>query len=142
MTTRLLHAGVTSIAALMPLLAGCDGGWREIRALGNDAPRAAAAAALRVEGGDAARGRRILATHACPTCHVIPGEHAPAAHVGPPLLHFARRTNIGGSLPNQPGTLVRFLMNAPYELPGTGMPDLQIAEADARDIAAFLYTLR
>lgn len=135
----------TGSAAMLVLalgLVGCDRSLDGIRALGN--PRAVVAPEImhRVVDGDPERGRRLLATYACTTCHLIPGERAPAAHVGPPLMRFARRTNIGGSLPNQPDMLVRFIMNAPQALPGTGMPNLEINEAEARDIAAMLYTLR
>ena len=123
-------------------LVGCDGGLETIRALGNHQAVVAPEIAHRVVDGNPERGRPLLASHACTTCHLIPGERAPAAHVGPPLVQFARRTNIGGSLPNQPDMLVRFIMNAPQTLPGTGMPNLEINEAEARDIAALLYTLR
>ncbi len=124
------------------LLSACDGGLQQIRALGNAHTPVASNAFRVVAGGDPARGAALLRTHACTTCHVVPGMRGVTAPVGPPLAGFARRTHIGGSLPNQPELLVRFLMNAPRELPGTAMPDLKIAEPDARDIAALLYTLR
>lgn len=130
---------------LLPLalgLAACSDGLHAVRALGNDAPLLPAGAAQRVVDGDPARGRALLARHACTSCHALPGERQPVAHVGPPLTQFARRTNIGGSLPNEPEVLVRFIMDAPQALPGTAMPDLAVDEADARDIAALLYTLR
>ncbi len=129
-------------AAAAALLGGCDGALDGVRALGNQHAVVAPGVMHRVLQGDPERGRRLLTAHACNTCHMIPGERAPAAHVGPPLTGFARRTNIGGSLPNKPETLVRFIMNAPSELPGTGMPDLEVSEPEARDIAALLYTLR
>lgn len=129
-------------AALALLLSGCEGAMDTVRALGNEHAVVAPETMHRVLRGDPERGRRLLTAHACNTCHMIPGERAPAAHVGPPLTGFARRTNIGGSLPNRPETLVHFIMDAPRELPGTGMPDLQVSEPEARDIAALLYTLR
>ena len=129
-------------AAIVLLLSSCDGAMDAVRALRNEHAAVAPGTVHRVLRGDPERGRRLLTAHACNTCHMIPGERAPAAHVGPPLTGFARRTNIGGSLPNRPETLVRFIMNAPRELPGTGMPDLQVSEPEARDIAALLYTLR
>jgi hypothetical protein len=98
--------------------------------------------ALRIVDGDAVRGRALVAEHGCTACHAFPGRRGPLAHVGPPLERFALRTNIGGSLPNRPEQLVRFVMDAPREIPGTGMPDLDVDETDARHIAAYLYTLR
>lgn len=139
MTPRLVPAALVACAACVA--AGC-GDARSVRALGNDAPAVPARAARHVDGGDATRGRRLLDRHACTTCHAIPGEREPPAFVGPPLAGFARRTNIGGTLPNRPEVLIRFLMNAPAELPGTGMPNLQLDEAQARDLAALLYTLQ
>ena len=69
---------------------------------------------------------------------------APAGYlyfVGPPLDFFAERTYIGGELPNTPDTLVHWIMDAPSLIPATAMPRLGVSEADARDIAAYLYTL-
>lgn len=131
-----------SACAVVIALAGCGDGLRQVQALSNESPVVPTHAVHHVAGGDVQRGRQALSRHACTTCHAIPGESAPAGHVGPPLTQFGRRTNIGGSLPNRPEVLVRFIMNAPRELPGTGMPDLAVSEADARDIAAWLYTLR
>lgn len=132
-------AATSGVAAAAVMLAGCERG-EGLRSLGNENPTIPLQASRLVQGGEAARARPLLAEHACVTCHAIPGERPPAAYVGPALGQFARRTNIAGSLPNRPETLVRFIMNAPRELPGTGMPDLQVSEAHARDIAALLYT--
>lgn len=123
-------------------LAGCGDGLQGLSALADQARLLPAGSVHRVVDGDPARGRLLLAQHACTTCHAIPGERRPGAHVGPPLSQFALRTNIGGSLPNEPEVLVRFIMNAPQALPGTGMPNLAVSEAEARHIAALLYTLR
>jgi cytochrome c2 len=120
------------------LLAGCS----ELDHLRSTWQPATLADARRVLDGDPQRGRQLVAQHGCTSCHEIPGHRAPSAHVGPPLTRFALRTNIGGSLPNQPGQLVRWVINAPEELPGTGMPALHLEVADARDVAAYLYTLK
>lgn len=98
--------------------------------------------ARQIPEADPRRGRQLAVQHGCVTCHELPRQNQPRAHVGPPLTRFALRTNIGGTLPNRPEQLVRFLMNAPAELPGTGMPDLDLDLADARDVAAYLYTLK
>lgn len=62
--------------------------------------------------------------------------------VGPPLLWFARRTFIAGELPNTPANLIRWVRNPPSVEPGTAMPVLGLDEQQARDVAAYLYTLR
>lgn len=129
-------------AAALALATACGEPPAALRHLSDVHSSVDPATARRVVGGDAQRGAALLDGHACTQCHIVPGAVAPRASVGPPLLHFARRTNIGGALPNQPEQLVRFLMNAPLELPGTAMPDLALTEAQARDLAAFLYTLQ
>jgi cytochrome c2 len=91
--------------------------------------------------GDAERGRAAIERYECVACHAIPGVDGPDGIVGPPLTAFSRRTYIAGSLPNAPGTLVAWLRDPPAILPGTGMPDLGVGEAEARDMAAYLYTL-
>lgn len=92
--------------------------------------------------GDAARGRAALHQYACGTCHRIPGITGAHAPVGPPLDGIGTRRFIAGLLPNSPENMVRWL-RAPRELnPRTAMPDLGITERDARDIAAYLQSLR
>lgn len=120
------------------LMVGCD----EVAHLRSTYQPVSLEDARRIDDADPLRGRRLVAQVGCVHCHEIPGHRAPTAHAGPPLTRFALRTNIGGSLPNQPGQLARFVMNAPEELPGTGMPAMPVDRAQARDIAAYLYTLR
>ena len=92
--------------------------------------------------GDATRGRAALHQYACGTCHRIPGITGAHAPVGPPLDGIGTRAFIAGLLPNSPENMVRWL-RAPRELnPRTAMPDLRITERDARDIAAYLQSLR
>jgi mono/diheme cytochrome c family protein len=97
----------------------------------------------RVDGGDPARGLALVATgsYGCAACHAIPGVRFPRGNVGPPLDGMAGRSLIAGQLPNKPGVLVSFLQNPPALAPQTGMPDVGLSVDQARDIAAFLYTL-
>jgi len=44
--------------------------------------------------------------------------------------------------PNAPEHLVRWLQHPRPVRPGTPMPEMGVTGRDARDIAAFLYTLR
>lgn len=92
--------------------------------------------------GDAARGKMAIRQYACTTCHLVPGIVGPHAPVGPPLERIATRKYIAGMLPNTPENMLRWI-RAPQELnPRTAMPDLGVTERDARDMAAYLYTLR
>lgn len=49
---------------------------------------------------------------------------------------------IAGLLTNTPEHMVRRIMDPPAVDPRTAMPDMDVTEDDARDIAAYLYTLR
>lgn len=90
--------------------------------------------------GDVRRGKALATRYACQTCHSIPGVAGANATVGPPLDRFARRVYAGGLL-NTPWNLIRFLRNPPAVNPRTPMPNVGLTEADARDVAAFLYSL-
>jgi cytochrome c len=97
---------------------------------------------LPVPGGDPDRGKVAIAAYGCGACHVIPGIRGANGLVGPPLTQFARRAYIAGEAPNTTRSLVQWI-SAPQSIePGTAMPNLGISEARARDIAAYLYTLR
>ncbi|SSW67145.1 Cytochrome c oxidase subunit 2 [Achromobacter veterisilvae] len=91
--------------------------------------------------GDAAAGRDALSQYLCATCHVIPGVAGARHHVGPPLAGIASRPYIAGTLPNTPTNMQRWLRQPARVKPWTAMPDLGLTGQDARDIAAFLYTL-
>jgi cytochrome c1 len=62
--------------------------------------------------------------------------------VGPPLTRFGDRTFIAGMLRNEPANLMRWLRDPQGVVPGNAMPNMGIDEQQARDLAAFLYTLR
>lgn len=92
--------------------------------------------------GSPHRGRELIVHYGCGACHTIPGIDSARGLVGPPLYFWSRRTIIAGELPNTPANLVRWIENPPAIEPGTAMPDLGINRRQARDIAAYLYTLQ
>jgi cytochrome c1 len=92
--------------------------------------------------GDPARGRAVIAGVGCGACHDIPGVPGAAGIVAPSLRSFARRTLIGGVHVNEAQVLVGWVRDAPQLSPETGMPAMPITEQEARDVAAYLYTLR
>ena len=94
-----------------------------------------------VAGADAGRGRKVVERVACGACHVIPGVPWPQGRVGPSLDGFARQALVAGRFPNEPDILARFVRDAPSLAPQTGMPAMPITEQEARDVAAYLYTL-
>ena len=96
-----------------------------------------------IPDGNATRGRTLIASGAggCTACHAIPDMPGPGGVVGPPLAGIAERAFIAGQLPNKPDVLVAFLQDPPALVPATGMPDVRLNLDEARDIAAYLYTL-
>ena len=92
--------------------------------------------------GSPHRGRELIVHYSCGACHVIPGIYTARGLVGPPLYFWSRRTMIAGELPNNPENLERWIENPPAIEPGTAMPNLGVTPTQARDIAAYLYTLQ
>jgi cytochrome c len=128
MTRRLAH-----LLLLLVFTAACGGGADPDRP--GDKP-------LEVAGGNAGRGAEALAAYGCGACHVIPGVPDASSPLGPSLAGLAVRRELAGGLQNTPDNLMRWIQN-PQEIdPGTGMPDLEVTDEDARHMAAYLYTLR
>ena len=87
------------------------------------------------------RAVAVMERVGCPTCHDVPGIGWPKGAVGGALEGFGARPLIAGRFPNQPRTLIDWIRDAPSLSPTTGMPPMPVSEAEARDIAAYLYTL-
>ncbi len=107
---------------------------------GPDAPRTNVAD-VRLAGGSARRGAQIILEVGCDACHVIPGIPTATSYAGPPLTAWAQRRFIAGSLPNDFQNLVLWLLDPQAIEPGTAMPDVGLTEQEARDVAAYLFTL-
>jgi cytochrome c1 len=93
-------------------------------------------------GGDTKRGVAVIGKYGCGGCHTIPGIRNAKALVGPPLQHMASRTYVAGVLKNNPENIVRWIINPPAVDNKTAMPRLGLTEQEARDAAAYLYTLK
>jgi cytochrome c len=93
-------------------------------------------------GGSADRGRATMIEYGCGKCHTVPGIREAKGVVGPPLTALSRRTFIGGNFANTPDNLVHWVMSPKAMKPRTAMPDLGLSEEQARDVAAYLYTLQ
>ena len=87
------------------------------------------------------RGARLIQQYGCGGCHTVPGVDRADGLVGPPLTRFGARSYIAGELPNSEDNLRRWIRDPQAVEPGTAMPDLGVSEIDARDIAAYLFTL-
>ena len=121
--------GVSTPAIVLAFLCGCTGGKTE-------------RAYIQATGGHPDRGKAFIEAHDCGTCHTIPGIREARGKVAPPLNFFSQRTFIAGVVPNSPQNLVQWVMNPPSIAPDTAMPILGLDEQQARDVAAYLYTLQ
>lgn len=90
---------------------------------------------------DALRGQEVINRYGCVACHTIPGVRGPASNVGPPLANMASRAYVAGILPNTPEDMVQWLRDPPAVDPRTAMPNMGLTEKEAKDVAAYLYTL-
>jgi mono/diheme cytochrome c family protein len=134
---RLSDAEIWATVAFLkrlPLLSPAQ--YRELKAPAHRHEQPAAGAP------DAERGHQAINQYACVTCHRIPGVVGPNAPVGPPLAGIAGRAMIAGRLPNSFDNMVRWLREPQAVDPLTAMPPLGVSERDARDIAAYLATLK
>jgi cytochrome c1 len=96
----------------------------------------------RVFDGSPEFGRVLMAEHGCTACHAIPGVDGFSGSVGPPGDGFGRRASIAGGVPDGPMLLTAWLRDPPAIDPATLMPAMGLSEPEARDMAAYLYTLR
>ena len=124
------------LSLVLLLLAACNRGEA---AKHTAAPAAPAAPGI----GDAARGRQLAAQYGCNVCHVIPGVDGPQGSLGPSLQGLASRPTISlGAVQNTPENLATFIQDPATLNPQSSMPPSGVSEQDARDLAAFLLTLK
>jgi cytochrome c len=92
--------------------------------------------------GDPDRGRQLFDAYGCVACHAVQGVGTARGRVGPPLDGIANQRIIAGVLPNTQENLARWIIDPAAFAPNTAMPDVGVTEEHARDIAAWLHTLR
>jgi cytochrome c2 len=104
-------------------------------------PGNAARAADSKADGDAQRGAVLIGQLGCGACHIIPGVSGAEGLVGPPLDRMGKRVYIAGVLRNTPDNMITWLRNPQSVVPNNAMPNMVIDQQQARDIAAYFYTL-
>jgi cytochrome c2 len=87
-------------------------------------------------------GRIALQTRGCGSCHQIPGVEAADGQVGPSLEGIAGRSYLAGRLENTPAGMTRWIQHPQGIDPGNVMPEMGVPDQEARDMAAYLYTLQ
>lgn len=91
-----------------------------------------------VEYGDADHGRELFVGYGCGACHQHTDIASADGRAGPALDGLAEQRIIAGVLPNTPEMLAEWIQSPQAYDEDTGMPDLDVGEEDAADIAAFL----
>lgn len=94
-----------------------------------------------IERGDAEEGRRLINYHGCGGCHRIPEIPGAQGTAGPPLRNWPERHYIAGALVNNPANFVSWIKNPHAVEPQTAMPNLNLTDDEAWNIASFLYAL-
>ena len=94
--------------------------------------------------GRAPREQALMALrqYACTGCHEIPGAVDSGPQVGPPLAGFGRRSAFAGAVPNTRENLMRWIRSPQSLRPGTAMPDLEVSDEHAAQMADYLLSLK
>ena len=116
--------------------------WRLAVLIGLGAALAACQRVPSTALGDAGRGAFVIGQAQCGSCHVIPGIADADGMSGPPLGGFARRAMIAGVSANTPEGLVTWLRTPQTVAPANAMPQMELSEQQAKDVAAYLETLQ
>ncbi|MDQ3887403.1 MAG: cytochrome c oxidase subunit II [Actinomycetota bacterium] len=89
----------------------------------------------------AARGRTVLETTACATCHTVRGTTA-SGEAGPDLSHVGSRDRLAaGAIPNDFGHMSGWVSNSQTVKPGNLMPPQPLSPDDLRAVVTYLQGL-
>jgi cytochrome c len=98
-------------------------------------------AAVAVTGGDPGKAEAALRRYGCVGCHIVPGIAGASGEVGPNLAGIAERVYVAGVISNTPEHLISFIVDPQAIDPKSAMPRTGISQEEARDVAAYLYSL-
>jgi cytochrome c2 len=119
-----------AIVALLTVVGGTL--WKNHRRIEN--------IAVAMTGGDVARAPNLIRRYGCAGCHTIPGIRGGDGQVGGPLQDVRRRVYVGGVVTNSPDNMIKWIVSPQALSPRSAMPATGISEAEARDVAAYLYS--
>jgi cytochrome c len=89
------------------------------------------------------RGVKLAGQYGCNVCHVVPGVDGPHGSLGPSLAKIGSQGTIAaGAVPVSADVLSRYIRNPQSVNQESAMPPVDMPEADANDIAAYLLTLK
>jgi len=95
-------------------------------------------AARALTGGDPARGQQEIAELGCGACHTISGIVGARGTVGPSLTGISSQV-YGAAGEHTPDQMIAWIKAPRTVRADTAMPDLDVSESVARDIAAYLF---
>jgi mono/diheme cytochrome c family protein len=133
---------VVAFVETLPRLAPADYGAQVVAQDAKGPPTTGDDTGYAAVAGNAAHGKVALEQYACASCHIIPGVVAPPGRIGPTLAAMGDRSIVAGLLANAPEGMVAWIRHPQKVSPGTAMPDMDVSEQDARDMAAYLEALR
>jgi cytochrome c len=96
--------------------------------------------AVAMVGGDPARAPGLMRRYGCAGCHTIPGIPGGDGQVGGALSDIKHRVYVGGVVANSPDNLIQWIIAPQSYSPRSAMPATGISEAEARDVATYLYS--
>jgi cytochrome c2 len=135
MPASLRFLGVLLVGALLAAIAGVYVSYRQDISQGR-------ITAEQITGGHVNAGELAMVRYGCGACHNVSALAGPQGAVGPSLEKFPGRATIAGVLSNDPDHLRLWLLHPQRVVPGNAMPEQPMSERDARDLSAYLYTLR
>lgn len=95
--------------------------------------------AITMAGGDPERAPNIIRRYGCAGCHTIPGIPGGDGKVGGALSNLKGRVYVGGVATNTAENLIAWIVSPQTFSPRSAMPATGISEAEARDVATYLY---
>ncbi|MBV8085724.1 MAG: c-type cytochrome [Chloroflexi bacterium] len=92
--------------------------------------------------GDPNAGRTLFIQKGCGGCHTLTGVPGATGVAGPRLDNTVLRGTIAGNdIPASPANLARWIQDPAALKPSAAMPPTGVTDTEARDLAAFLYSL-
>jgi cytochrome c2 len=91
-------------------------------------------------GGEVKRAPAVFRRYGCGGCHTIAGVAGADGKVGGRLTELREQVYIGGVVTNTPQNLTAWIVSPQRFSPRSAMPATGISEAEARDVAAYLYS--
>jgi cytochrome c2 len=123
-----------AVIVLVALAAGAAFHWWTQRSAQHDAADRT--------GGNPTAGRALMRQFGCAGCHTVSGVPGAVGRVGPQLDKVAQQIYIAGGVANTPDNLVRWIVDPKAVNPRSAMPRTGISAAQARDVAAYLHSLK